>query len=69
MANHTANWMHYSSYHVYPRLAIYFGSPFGHYPTLHTLTSVGRKSFSVCLKMVPRFRAVVKFYSTNRLLQ
>ena len=38
-----ANWTHYSSYHVYPHLAIYFGSPFGRYPTFHTLTTVGRK--------------------------
>ena len=29
----TANWIHDSSYHVYPHLAIYFGSPFGRYPT------------------------------------
>ena len=29
---------------------IYFGSPFGRYPTFHTLTSIRRKSFSVCLK-------------------
>ena len=42
-ANHTANWIHYSSCLVYPHLAIYFGSPFGRYPTFHTLTSVGRK--------------------------
>ena len=43
VANHTANWAHYSSYHVYPHLAIYLGSPVGRYPTFHTLTSVGRK--------------------------
>ena len=29
-------------------LAIYFVSPFGRYPTFHTLTSVGRKKLSVC---------------------
>ena len=46
-----ANWTHYSSYHVYPHLGIYFGSPVGRYPTFHTLTSVGwKKSFSVWLK-------------------
>ena len=43
----------YISCHVYPHLAIYFGSTFGRYPTFHTLTSVGRKSSSVCLKNVP----------------
>ena len=42
VANHMANWKHYSSYHVYPQLAIYFSSPFGRYLTFHTLTSVGR---------------------------
>ena len=31
------------SCHVYPHLAIYFSSPFGRYPTFHTLTSVGLK--------------------------
>ena len=66
MANHTANWTLYSSYHVYPHLAIYFGSPFGHYPTFHTLTSVERKKASQYgLNMVSLFRAVVKFCSTN----
>ena len=51
VANHMANWTHYSSYHLYPHLAINFGSPFGRYPTFHTLTSVGRKKgFSVWLK-------------------
>ena len=34
VANHTAN---------YPHLAIYFGSPFGRFPTFHTLTSVRQK--------------------------
>ena len=53
------------SYHVYPHLAIYFGSPFGRYPTF--LTSVGRqKAFQQAYNMVPLFRAVVKFCSTNR---
>ena len=33
-------------------LAIYFSSPFGRYPTFHTLASVGRKEVSVCLKIV-----------------
>ena len=37
-----------TSDHVYPHLAIYFSSPFGRYPTFHTLTSVGRKELSVC---------------------
>ena len=50
VANHTANWIHYLSYHVYPHLAIYFGSPFSRYPTFHTLMSVGRKKLLVCLK-------------------
>ena len=33
----------------------------------HTLTSVGRKQLSVCEEMLPLFRAVLKFCSTNRL--
>ena len=36
-------------------LAIYFGSPFGHYPMFHTLTSAGRKKLSVYLKNVAAF--------------
>ena len=57
--------VHYSSYHVYPHLAIYFSSPFGRYPTCHTLTSVTRKKLSVCVKMLSLFRAVVKFYYSD----
>ena len=39
-----------ASYYVYPHLAIYFGSPFGRYPTFHTLTSVTRKYLFSMLK-------------------
>ena len=68
VANHTGNWTHYSSYHVYPHLAIHFGSPFGRYPTFHTLTNFGRKkTFQYVLNMAPLFSAIVKFCSTNRL--
>ena len=35
---------------MHPHLAIYFGSPYGRYPTFHTLTNVGRKKLSVCYK-------------------
>ena len=60
VANHTANWTHNSSYHVYPHLAIYFGSPFGRYLMFHTLTSVWRKkAYQYDQNMVPLFRAVV----------
>ena len=45
-----AKWTHYSSYHEYPHLTIHFGSPFGRYPTFHTLTSVGRKKAFSMLK-------------------
>ena len=49
-------------------LGIYFGYPFGHYPTFYTLMSVGRKkSFQYVKIMLPLFRAVVGFCSTNRL--
>ena len=34
-------------------LALYFGSPFNHYSTFHTLTNVGRKSAFSILKNVP----------------
>ena len=48
MANHTTNWAHYSSYHVYRHLTIYFSSPVGHYTTFHTQASFGRnKIFSI----------------------
>ena len=58
--------MHYSSYHVHPHLAIYFGSPFSRYPTFHTLMSVGRKKLSVCLKNVPAFSCCSEIqYSVN----
>ena len=44
--------------------------PFGHYPTFYTLMSVGRKkSFQYVKIMLPLFRAVVKFCSTNRLFK
>ena len=58
--------MHYSSYHVYPHLAIYFGSPFSCYPTFHTLTSVGLKKL-YAKRIFTLFCAIVKFCSTNRL--
>ena len=54
--------MQYSSYHMYQNLTISFGSPFGSYLTFHALTKVGQKSFSVCLKNVPVFRALVKLF-------
>ena len=59
----------YSSCHVnLSASGIYFGSPFGYYPTFHTLTSVGRKQyFQYVKRMFPLFRAIVKFCSTNRL--
>ena len=51
-----------ATYHLYPYLAIYVGSPFGRYPTFHTLTSVvWKKLFSI----LPLFRAVVRLSSTN----
>ena len=34
--------IHYITW-IHPHLAIFFGSPFGFYPTFHTLASVGRK--------------------------
>ena len=41
---------------------IYFGSPFGRYPTFHTLTSVGRKKcFQYVKRMFPLFRAILIF--------
>ena len=50
MVNHTANWTHYSSYHMYLHLAIYFGS-------FRSLSDVSysderrtKIGFSVCLK-------------------
>ena len=30
-------------YHMYPLPALYFGQPFGRYPTFHALTSFRRK--------------------------
>ena len=48
-------------------LAIYFGSPFGRYPTFYTPISVGRKTFQYAKRMFPLFCAIVKFCSTNRL--
>ena len=58
MANRTQN----SSCHVDPSASgIYFGSPFGRYPTFHTLTSVvRRKCFQYVKRMFPLFRAIVK---------
>ena len=50
-----------ASYHVYPHLAIYFGSPFGRYPMFHTLTSGGRKKLLACPKMLSLFLAVLNF--------
>ena len=50
--------MQYSSCHVnLSASGIYFGSPFGRYPTLYTLTSVGRKKCftAVCEKNVSAF--------------
>ena len=51
-------------HHLYPHLAIYFGSPFTRCPTFHTLMSVGRKKLSVCLKNVAAFscRSVIYVY-------
>ena len=37
---------------MHPHLVIYFCSPFGRYPTFHTLTSVGRKKLSVLLLLL-----------------
>ena len=42
-------------------LAIYFGSPFGRFPTFHTLTSVGRKQFSVCLNN--KTLSMIRYYT------
>ena len=47
---------------MHPHLAIYFGSPFGRYPTFHTLTSVGRKKLSVCQKNVSAFSCYSEVY-------
>ena len=41
-----------ASYHVYLHLAIYFGSPFGRYPTFHTLTSVSLTFRQVAFKLI-----------------
>ena len=62
--NLTANRTQYSSCHVnLSGSGIYFGSPFGYYPTFHILTSVGRKQyFQYVKRMFPLFRAVVKFF-------
>ena len=49
---------------MYPYLTIYFEC---FCLTFHVLTSVGRKNLQYVSKMLPRFRAVVKFYSTYRL--
>ena len=38
-----------------PASGYIFGSPFGRYPTIHTLTSVGRKKFFSMLKEGSRF--------------
>ena len=35
---------------VYTHLVRYFGSPFGRYPTFHTLTSVGGRKLVSMLK-------------------
>ena len=61
MTNYTGIWTHYSSYHVYPHLAIYFGPPSRRYPTFLTLTSVGQKELFSMSKTWCRFRAVVKY--------
>ena len=45
LANHITNWMYCSSYHIYPYLAVCFGSPFSCYPTFHTLMSASQKGF------------------------
>ena len=46
---------------MHPHLAIYFGSPFGRYPTFHTLTSAGRKkNCQYAKRMFPLSRAIVK---------
>ena len=63
MANHTANWTHYSAYHVYSHLAIYFSSPFCRCPTFHTLASVERKSLQCALRMFSYFQAIYSFMS------
>ena len=55
--------MHYSSYDVYPHLAIYFNSPFGRFPTFHILTSVGEESFSVSLKTITAFSSYSQVFS------
>ena len=49
---------------MHPHLAVYFGSPFGRYPTFHTLTSVGQKGFQYAKRMFPLFRAIVKYMIT-----
>ena len=45
-----------------------FCQPFGRCPILHTLTSVVRTMLT-SLKMLPLFRVVIKFCSTNRLFK
>ena len=59
--NLTANRTQYSSCHVnLSASGIYFGSPFGYYPTFHTLTSIGRKQyFQYVKRMFPLFRAIL----------
>ena len=64
------NRTYYSPNHVHSHLAIYFSSPFGSYPTFHTLTSVVRKKlFQYVYKILPLFHAVVKLCRMNRLLK
>ena len=41
-----------------------FGSPFGRYPTFHTLTSVGRKKLSVCQKNVSAFSCYSEVFNS-----
>ena len=69
--NLVANRTQYSSCHVnLSASGIYFGSPFGCYPTFHTLTCVGRKQyFQYVKRMFPLFRGKVKFCSVNRLFE
>ena len=57
-----------ASYHMYPHLDIYFGLPLGHYPTFSYSDECRTKTnFQYVKRMLPLFRAVVKFCSTNRL--
>ena len=62
-----ANRTQYSSCHVnLSASGIYFGSPFGYYPTFHNLTNVGRKQyFQYGKRLFPLVLAIVNFINSD----